>query len=518
MANELPADRPDRPDVFVVVGTDHHRFDRLIGWIDQWAQRRPDVTVLVQRGTAAAPQHASSVELLPYERVQQHMADAAVVVSHGGPGTIMDCRAAGTLPIVVPRTRALGEHVDDHQVVFARATAAAGVILLAETAEELERLLDAALADPAMLSVTTPARGSQGVARTAELIGALGPRPRRGGAIRRTRGRIRAMTTGRRDPIHQQVLYIAGWGRSGSTLLDRMIGQLDGVVSVGEMRDIWERGVVEDRRCGCGEAFSGCDFWRQVGDKAFGGWDQLDLERVRELRRTVDRPWYVLFLLAPWLSRSYRLRLAEYADLLRPLYDAVGSVSGARVIVDSSKITTYGMILRRAGMRPRALHLIRDSRGVIFSWQKSVERPDSTGRADSMLKYGVVSGSVRYLVYNVMAHLLPLMRVPYRRVRYEDLIVDPWNRLNVVARHAGLTMAPALQAPLERGEVALRPNHTVDGNPMRFQVGTVTLRVDDAWQRSLAPTKRKIITVLTAPLLAAYGYRLQPTKRRSEQS
>ncbi len=135
-----------------------------------------------------------------------------------------------------------------------------------------------------------------------------------------------------------------------------------------------------------------------------------------------------------------------------------------------------------------------------------------------MLKYGVVSGSVRYLVYNVMAHLLPLMRVPYRRVRYEDLIVDPWNRLNVVARHAGLTMAPALQAPLERGEVALRPNHTVDGNPMRFQVGTVTLRVDDAWQRSLAPTKRKIITVLTAPLLAAYGYRLQPTKRRSEQS
>ena len=61
------------------------------------------------------------------------------------------------------------------------------------------------------------------------------------------------------DPF--RVLYIGGWGRSGSTLLDRLLGQAEGSFSVGEMRDLWLRGVLENRRCGCGEPFDSCPFW-----------------------------------------------------------------------------------------------------------------------------------------------------------------------------------------------------------------------------------------------------------------
>ena len=88
-----------------------------------------------------------------------------------------------------------------------------------------------------------------------------------------------------------RVLVIGGWGRCGSTLLDMMLGQVPGVVSGGEIREIWLRGCVEDRPCGCGKSFHTCPFWTAVGEDAYGGWDRLDLERVLHVRYTVDRAW-----------------------------------------------------------------------------------------------------------------------------------------------------------------------------------------------------------------------------------
>ena len=55
-----------------------------------------------------------------------------------------------------------------------------------------------------------------------------------------------------------RVLFIGGLGRSGSTLLDRMLGQLDGVWSVGELVHIWQRGLQENNLCGCGRRFRDC--------------------------------------------------------------------------------------------------------------------------------------------------------------------------------------------------------------------------------------------------------------------
>src|SRR4029078_5765586 len=81
-----------------------------------------------------------------------------------------------------------------------------------------------------------------------------------------------------------RVLFIAGWGRSGSTLLDRILGQVPGVFSAGELRHIWQRGVGEDRLCGCGEPFASCSVWRKVSEISFGGWEELDLDEVQSLR------------------------------------------------------------------------------------------------------------------------------------------------------------------------------------------------------------------------------------------
>lgn len=139
---------PDRYRVVVTVGTDHHPFDRLVGWVDRWAEANPEARVLVQRGESSAPTHVESVEMLGYDELVAAMSGADAVVAQGGPGGIMDARSVGHRPVVVPRRGTLGEHVDDHQVAFTRWMADRDLVTLVATEEELVAALDAAIADP----------------------------------------------------------------------------------------------------------------------------------------------------------------------------------------------------------------------------------------------------------------------------------------------------------------------------------------------------------------------------------
>lgn len=201
------------------------------------------------------------------------------------------------------------------------------------------------------------------------------------------------------------VVYVGGWGRSGSTLLTRILAEADNFVSGGEMRDIFLRGPVENRVCGCGERFSNCDFWQAVGDEAYGGWDQLSVARLKELRSLTDKPWHVPALMRPGLRAVTDDAVLEYGQLLLPLYRAIRKITGARYIVDASKIASYAAILQRVeGLSPRVIHLVRDPRGTLHSWMKQVRMTDDLDKARYMPQYNLASGAARYVGYNAEMH------------------------------------------------------------------------------------------------------------------
>ena len=147
-----PKDRP-RPLVVVSVGTDHHPFDRLVGWMDGWAARHADVRVVIQRGGSPDTAHAESASLIPYDELKALFAEATVVVSHGGPSTVMDARAAGRVPVVVPRDPAHGEHVDGHQLRFSQHLSRHELATVATRQDELEAAVEAVLAHPERFAV-----------------------------------------------------------------------------------------------------------------------------------------------------------------------------------------------------------------------------------------------------------------------------------------------------------------------------------------------------------------------------
>ena len=136
--------------VLVVVGTDHHRFDRLVDWLDDWAEQQAEPTrVVFQHGSARSPRHGEGHVLLPHDQLQELMRSASVLVVHGGPATICEAWRHGRLPVVVPRDPALGEHVDGHQQRFSRRLGGQGLVLLCEERGQLVAALDEARRDPA---------------------------------------------------------------------------------------------------------------------------------------------------------------------------------------------------------------------------------------------------------------------------------------------------------------------------------------------------------------------------------
>ena len=331
------------------------------------------------------------------------------------------------------------------------------------------------------------------------------------------------MTTGARQV---EVLAIAGTGQNGATLLTRMLGMLPGVVAVGELGRLWDTGLLENRDCACGVPFRSCQFWRQVGDVAFGGWDAIDGYEVAQLRESVRlkrrfhalpndpipslrKIWTPQLLpfrpgFAPW--PRYRRNVRRYADLMGRLYGAIAEATGATVIVDSMKVPYHVFLLRRVrGIDLRVVHLVRDSRGVGHSQAKVVEKQGSV-RGSYRGRRHPAKTALRWDWVNTTFHLLGRLRVPLLLVRYEDVVRDPAAQLSRLSDFASVSLSPDELAFVQGREVDLPGDHLVAGNRMRMEAGPILLRDPDGWRKELSDGQRRVVTFATWPLLRRYGY------------
>lgn len=315
------------------------------------------------------------------------------------------------------------------------------------------------------------------------------------------------MSPGGRPPTPDRptVVYLGGSGRSGSTLLERLLGAVPGVTALGEVVHLPARGLVEQEACACGEPLDRCPFWAPVGRRAFGGWDQVDGPAWRALQGRVDRNRHLARLTVP-VGAAFRRDLADHVGRLDRLYLAAAAEAGSGVLVDSSKHASTAFALRHLRrVDVRFVHLVRDSRGVAYSWTKEVARPE-TGSGSPMPQYSPASSAAWWDAFNVMLTGLAAVGCPVLRLRYEDVLADPAGALRAILGPTGLPLDPGWDAFLGATGADLGPSHSVAGNPMRFTRGTVALRRDDAWRDHLPPPDRRLVTALTGPLLAAYGY------------
>jgi hypothetical protein len=304
-----------------------------------------------------------------------------------------------------------------------------------------------------------------------------------------------------------KVLYIAGETRSGSTLLDCLLGETGSFFSTGELFLIWRQGFMQDLLCGCGKKIRDCEFWDAVIREAFDGWGRVNPAEAEAAWLTIARLRHfpLMFFPLPWLGAEQRQGLAKLATYWGGLYRAIQKVSGCRVVVDSSKSPMGAFFLNQIpGVELYVLHLVRDSRAVVYSSQRKKIRPEVTDKEVYLLRHSSVKASVFWAANNWVAGRLHSKNPRYFRLQYERLVERPRQVLEQIGNFVGEPVS--LEMFTGEHTVRVNQNHTVAGNPNRFKQGQIEITLDNEWRFKMPGLRRATVTALTWPQLLHYGY------------
>lgn len=304
----------------------------------------------------------------------------------------------------------------------------------------------------------------------------------------------------------RQVLVLSS-GRSGSTLLDRLLGRHPNVASLGEVMQ-WPKTLTLDTLCTCGEPMSNCAFWQKVANQikqstginldadayrfdmgligATYNRDEAYYTRLRLVKNSIAK---VVLWAGQRMGRHWALPISRrQAQNSLALYDAVRDVSGAAVVVDSSKQYLRGIsVYRQAPDDTRLIVLMRDGRAVLHSrMQSGMSIPVSVKRWQ-----------------NYYRRMLPCLRasVPSEAVfylHYEDMASQPAQTLSALFAFLGLPNADVLALPE-------RDMHMTEGNSMRFKPLDI-VELDERWKTALTATARQYFDSTAAALNRELGY------------
>jgi len=313
------------------------------------------------------------------------------------------------------------------------------------------------------------------------------------------------------DPV--KLLFVTGWDRSGSTVLDLLLNGVEGFFAAGELDYLWQRGLLEGRLCGCGRPITRCPVWQQVVEGVYGRMpgpaEIAAAMRIRKKELRVRQTWRIL--------RTGGRDLTSHLSLLGAIYREIAEVSGARVVVDSSKRpSSAALTTLLPDVDPYILHLVRDPRAIAYSMGRRPKPEPDTRYRSAMPRHGPVKSASGWVLWNLAAERVR-RAVPRGRsmfLRYEDFVVRPRDTIRWIAEVMGEDTST--DSFVDQTTAAIGTNHTVSGNPVRFTHDTITIQLDDEWLRKQSLLDRSISTTLALPFLRRYGYGVgvPPPERR----
>lgn len=296
----------------------------------------------------------------------------------------------------------------------------------------------------------------------------------------------------------EKIIYVAGYGRSGSTLMDMMLGSHPGVFGAGEMSTICRHVWPNDEYCACHNRVQACSLWSGImAEWQAGGADPAAHARLQQKIEPVIAP-----------TRSLKGAAARrYVAETLALYRITAAHIGRPVLLDSSK--SPGRALALAAEKDldfRAIHLVRDPRAVAFSMSKPMKIDTQAGVQKKIRAHPAWRTALRWSYVNAGADAL-IRRLPESRtirVRYEDLVAHPAETLAWIGAAMGLPQLGDLGAGIAAGGT-IAAEHQVAGSRIRMS-GPMTLKADLHWQDRMAPAAQQQVERLCARRMRAYGY------------
>jgi hypothetical protein len=335
-----------------------------------------------------------------------------------------------------------------------------------------------------------------------------------------------------------KVLKIVGLGRSGSTILDVVLGNHPQIESVGEVGNLvgsgWIsqeslRGMDPERLrvplCTCGKRLDvlyvdtpdeACPFWSSVRREWVERTDRDSIESYPKLQEAFElKSRWSRYGLDPLPRLLYEKRrpsaqFRSYARLTLAFFESIRAVSGKPILVDSSKseagALAWGMV---PGIDLYVVHLVRDGRAVITSLRKSFEKDLQAGIMWDHKGRPMWKTVVRWIVRNLASEWVCTQLGPKRtmRLRYEDFVADPKTALERIGSLIELDLTEVADAA-SSGK-PMHAGHNIGGNRTK-KSGFITLRPDaEEWKSALSPAEQRLSWMLMGWLMSRYGYKRQ---------
>lgn len=335
------------------------------------------------------------------------------------------------------------------------------------------------------------------------------PRSERGrhNAITHSQNRMNAPNqelrhNGQAEP--EKIIYVLGGGHSGSTLLDMVLGSSEQAFSVGELMYFdYYKGykhenlyrLVDGRLCTCNEQMDDCPIWSNINFET--------TDNVPKHESFGESLRILINLLNPF-ERWTRFRVATgnnravYQQIFR---EASREKTKLRFVVDSSKDPRrlYELVNDpEIGLeRLAVIHLIRDGRGYVYSYQKS-ERLKG-GRE----LRGTWICLVEWIVVNLLARrLIKKYKIPAFTMSYDRFAENT----DEVLAELGTFLGFDLGAETLIDRINATTYHNIHGNPIRQ--GKITeIRRDVKWQTFFSPLKRSVLSAIVYPFNRRWVYR-----------
>jgi hypothetical protein len=302
-----------------------------------------------------------------------------------------------------------------------------------------------------------------------------------------------------------ELIYIAGSGRSGSTLLDLLLNQHSKVCSLGEIHLLNYFFNNQHEPCSCGERISKCKFWQTVDEHIKATrkeWAGRSFLAEAEIMLTEDRigaigrlsQTVVLGLGSPFLYHLLGKRLfpLHYQAIVDSgiLYKAVASLCSVKYVVDSTKDARRMKALYLSEPSTfRCIYLVRDGRAVVSSARR---------RKGTSIEEAAHAWVRRQVRTRTALRTIPADRVLF--LRYEDLCENPEAIL--------VSVCDFLKLSYEQGMLNLdKLNiHSVGGNPMRFRKDEKAVVLDEKWKIELDSGDLAEFDRIAGRLNASFGY------------
>ncbi len=301
-----------------------------------------------------------------------------------------------------------------------------------------------------------------------------------------------------------RVVYIAGVGRSGSTVLDSVLGNHPLIQSVGELSRLASDAWIQDFYCSCGKRAKECPFWSAVHDAWCAENDNFSAQEYLELQNNVEQVHLPLLTSERWKKKK---NFQLYAEQTILVLKAIQKISNCSIIVDSSKAIERAYVL---SLMPeidlRVIQLVRDPRGVVWSHKKAFKKDVQNGLPRDIRPHPTWRAALYWCRMNLQADWLRRYLGPERAllVRYEDFMLDTVPVLQRIGDFIGVDLTD-VQRRIDESE-KLYFAHTIAGNRVRMK-GNLQLKFDQEWRQNLAPQDRRITELLSGWLMARYGYK-----------